>query len=74
MKSYLSENITIKKLLNIYPHLLHTFIDLELMCVGCPADAFHTLEDVAREYGLDKDHLFARLQKDIEAVEKNSRR
>ncbi len=23
-----------------------------LACVGCPAEAFHTLEDVARVYGL----------------------
>ncbi len=32
------------------------------MCVGCPADAFHSLADVAREYKLERKELVARLQ------------
>lgn len=62
----LSESITIKELLDLYPYLLTTFIDLGLMCVGCPADAFHSLADVAREYGLDKKQLLARLKNAID--------
>ena len=62
----LSETITVKELLKRYPHLLYTFIDLRLMCVGCPTDDFHTLADVAREYGLNLNQFLCRLRKDIE--------
>lgn len=70
MKSDLPETVTVKELLKKYPHLLHTFIDLGLNCAGCPADAFHTIADVAKEYGIDKDGLLDRLQSDIEPAEK----
>ena len=36
-------------------------MELGLLCVGCPAEAFHTLEDVAREYHLDLDQLLQRI-------------
>jgi hypothetical protein len=38
------------------------------MCVGCPADAFHNLSDVAKEYNLDKRKLMARLEKVVDDV------
>ncbi|MGB5987121.1 MAG: hypothetical protein WBG37_17590 [Desulfobacterales bacterium] len=41
MKTALRETVTIQALLARYPYLLGTFIDMGLMCVGCPADAFH---------------------------------
>jgi hypothetical protein len=37
-------------------------MELGLLCGGCPTEAFHTLEDVAREYGLDQDQLLQRFQ------------
>jgi hybrid cluster-associated redox disulfide protein len=64
----ISESSTIKDLLDQYPYLLHTFVDLGLMCVGCPADAFHNLSDVAKEYNLDKRKLMARLEKVVDDV------
>ncbi|WP_419655506.1 conserved uncharacterized protein, DUF1858 [Desulfosarcina variabilis str. Montpellier] len=68
MGSNISESNTIKELLDQHPYLLHTFVDLGLMCVGCPADAFHNLSDVAREYNLDKSKLMAHLEKVIDDV------
>lgn len=62
MTTFISDSITIKELLDPYPHLLSTFVDLGLMCVGCPANAFHNLVDVAREYGLDQKELIDRLK------------
>lgn len=62
----LSGTTTVKDLLDRHPHLLHTFIDLGLMCVGCPTDTFHTLADVAREYGIDLGQLISRMQTAIE--------
>jgi hybrid cluster-associated redox disulfide protein len=66
-ETYFSESITIKELLDLYPFLLSTFIDLGLMCVGCPTDAFHNLSDVAREHDLDKKHLITQLKSAINA-------
>ncbi len=61
MNSTISTDITIKELLECYPQLLQTFMDMGLKCVGCSTEAFHTLEDVAREYHLGLDQLFERI-------------
>lgn len=53
--------MTVKELLDRYPQLLQSFMDLGLLCVGCPAEAFHTLADVAREYHLDQNQLRQRI-------------
>lgn len=57
--------MTVKELLDHHPHLLQTFIDLKLMCAGCPADAFHSLAEVAKAYGLDQCAFLADLQETI---------
>jgi hybrid cluster-associated redox disulfide protein len=61
----ISTDITVKELLDRYPQLLQMFMDMELMCVGCPTEAFHTLSDVSREYHLDLNQLFHRIYKVI---------
>ncbi len=66
MKPRFSSDITIKELLDHYPWLLKSFIDLGLMCPGCPTEAFHTLADVAREHHLDLNQLFQHINKAIE--------
>jgi hybrid cluster-associated redox disulfide protein len=66
MNSPIASDITIKELLDLYPQLLQSFMDLGLLCVGCPAEAFHNMEDVAREYHLDLDQLRLRLERAIE--------
>ncbi|MFZ0614066.1 MAG: DUF1858 domain-containing protein [Desulfobacterales bacterium] len=66
MEPRLSLDMTVKELLDRYPQLLPTFMDLGLLCVGCPTEAFHTLADVAREYRLYQDQLLHRLQHAIE--------
>ena len=43
---------TVQKLMDRYPSVIEVFMKHRLACVGCPAEAFHTLEDVARVYGL----------------------
>ena len=57
----ISTDITVKALLECYPQLLQTFLDMGLMCAGCPTEAFHTLKDVAREYHLDLNRLLKSL-------------
>ncbi len=61
MKTRISPEITVKELLDRHPQLLQLFMDLGLMCLGCPAEAFHTLTDIAREYHLDMDQLLQRI-------------
>jgi hybrid cluster-associated redox disulfide protein len=66
MRPILSPEITVEELLDRYPRLLQSFMDFDLLCVGCPAEAFHTLTDVAREYHLDLNQLLQRIYKVIE--------
>ncbi|MCP3955880.1 MAG: DUF1858 domain-containing protein [Desulfobacterales bacterium] len=66
MNASLSSDITVKELLDRYPQLLKLFMDLGLLCPGCPTEAFHTLKDVAREYHLDLNQLRLRLERAIE--------
>jgi hybrid cluster-associated redox disulfide protein len=66
MEPKLSLDITVKELMDRHLQLLKPFMDLGLLCVGCPTEAFHTLADVAREYGLNQDQLLHRLQNAIE--------
>ncbi len=65
MKSLLSSDITVKELLDCHPQTLQLFMDIGLLCVGCPAEAFHTLADVAREYHFDLNQLLQQIQKTI---------
>jgi len=67
VNSNISTDITVKALLDCYPELLRMFIDMKLMCVGCPAEAYHTLADVSREYSLDLYQLLQDIYKIIEA-------
>lgn len=53
----LDGTITIGKLLGCYPGATRFFIRRKMLCVGCPAQAYHTLEDVARIYGVALDDL-----------------
>jgi hybrid cluster-associated redox disulfide protein len=63
--STISSEITVKEIFDRYPQLVQTFMELRLLCVGCPAEAFHTLNDVAREYLFDLNQLRQRLDADI---------
>jgi len=61
----ISADISVKALLERYPQLLQTFLDMGLICAGCPTEAFHTLKDVAREYRLDLNQLLKSLYEAI---------
>ena len=64
-KEVLTSNLTVKEVLNRHPQALRIFMDIGLLCVGCPTEAFHTLADVAREYNLDLNQLLQRIYKAI---------
>ncbi|PKN87056.1 MAG: hypothetical protein CVU51_06225 [Deltaproteobacteria bacterium HGW-Deltaproteobacteria-1] len=57
--------ITINDLLAKHPEAAGIFIKRKMLCVGCPSEAFHTLEDVVRLYGFDLNDLTAAISKAI---------
>jgi len=59
----LDSKITIKALLENHPGALAVFIERRMLCVGCPTEAYHSLEDVARIHGCDLQDLLNSLQK-----------
>jgi hybrid cluster-associated redox disulfide protein len=69
MNALLSPEITVKGLLDRYPHLLQLFMDLGFLCAGCPAEAFHSLNDVAKEYRYDLNKLIQHFQRIIDATD-----
>ena len=64
-KMKLNTKITIRDLLMKYPRTASIFIRKKMLCVGCPSEAFHTLEDAARLYGFDLNDLTAAISKAI---------
>jgi len=57
--------MTIKELLKHHPGATTAFIKRGMLCVGCPTQAYHTLEDVARIHGSTIDDLCAAIQEAI---------
>lgn len=55
---------TVKEVLINHPGVISFFIRRKMLCVGCPAEMFHTIKDVANNYGL----LLEELLKDIQEV------
>lgn len=65
MASNISSDITVKELLENYPQTLRMFLDMGFLCAGCPAEAFHTLADVAKAYKLDVNTLIDNINKKV---------
>lgn len=68
MPDPISANTIVKELLDHHPEAVKAFIDLGLMCVGCPVAAFHTLADVAREHDRDLADLLRTLNHRLESA------
>ncbi|WP_049770372.1 DUF1858 domain-containing protein [Desulforapulum autotrophicum] len=66
MESFSIKDITVKELIERYPKLVKLFMDLGLLCIGCPAEAFHTVEDIAKEYGCDLNTLVHEINRFIQ--------
>ena len=46
---------TVEELLELYPSVISIFVGRKMKCVGCPASAYHTLEEVSCFYNLSVD-------------------
>lgn len=36
------------------PQTIRVFLEFRMACVGCPIACFHTVDDAAREHGVDR--------------------
>jgi hybrid cluster-associated redox disulfide protein len=66
----IDSKMTIQELLEHHPRATAAFIKRRMLCVGCPAQAFHTLEDVARIHGITAGNLCAAIREAIQTEEK----
>lgn len=66
MDSFTIKDITVKELIDRYPKLIKLFMGLELLCIGCPAEAFHTVENIAKEYGFNLNTLVHEINRVIQ--------
>lgn len=57
IKLKMDTKMTINELLEKHPGATNVFIRRMMLCVGCPAAGFHTLEDAAGLYGFDLEDL-----------------
>mgnify|MGYP003574253030 CR=1 FL=1 len=61
----LDSKMTVSELLRVHPSVMDVFIKRKMLCVGCPTESFHTLEDVARINGIALDQLLKELRGSI---------
>jgi hybrid cluster-associated redox disulfide protein len=50
---------------------MDVFIKRRMLCVGCPTEAFHTLEDVARIHGISLEQLMEEFRETVDARERS---
>jgi hybrid cluster-associated redox disulfide protein len=68
----IDSKMTIQELLGRHPSATAAFIKRRMLCVGCPTQAYHALEDVARIHGCSVDDLRHAIREAIERNEKPS--
>ncbi|MEZ4525558.1 MAG: DUF1858 domain-containing protein [Desulfobacterales bacterium] len=61
----ISPKLTVKCLLDRFPEAAGVFIQKRMHCVRCPAEAFHTLEEIAQTYGMDMEVFLAEICRSI---------
>jgi hybrid cluster-associated redox disulfide protein len=50
-----------------WPATIRVFLDTRMRCVGCPVACFHTVDDAAREHGVDREALLRTLRSAADA-------
>lgn len=58
--------MTINELLERHPQATGVFIKRRMLCIGCPAESFHTLEDAAKLYGIDLNDLVTAISRVVQ--------
>ena len=66
-KDKITEDMTIKEVIDKYPEVAIVFMKHNISCIGCPAASFERIKDIAGIHGTDVKTLL----KDINEVVKN---
>ena len=66
----IDSKMTVSDLMRVHPSAMDVFIKRKMLCVGCPTESFHTLEDVAHLYGIALEQLLKELQGVIDVQDK----
>jgi len=65
----LDSKMTVSELMEHHPSVIAVFIKRKLGCVGCPTEAFHTIEDVAHTNSLMLEPFLKDLERAIASEE-----
>jgi hybrid cluster-associated redox disulfide protein len=65
----ITKEMTIQQIVGDNPDTVRVFFKHGLMCVGCAAARFESLEQGARAHGIDVDALVADLNAQVEGVQ-----
>lgn len=65
--------MTVSELITAHPETIDVFIKRKMLCVGCPTEAFHTLADVARIYGIPLEELIKEFSEIINIPQNHER-
>lgn len=65
----ITKEMSIQEIVAQYPETVRTFFKHGLMCIGCAAARFETLEQGARAHGIDVDALLRDLNETIQPKE-----
>ncbi len=57
--------MTVSELMRIHPSAMDVFIKRKMLCVGCTTESFHTLEEVARIYGIAMEQFLRDLREAV---------
>lgn len=58
----LDSKMTVSELITAHPSAMDAFIKRKMLCIGCPTEIFHTLEDVAQINGIPLESLMKELR------------
>ncbi len=65
--------MTISEALKKYPGMIKVFIKRKMLCIGCPAQAYHTLKDAARFYSFTECDLMESLTDAVQVCAGNDK-
>lgn len=54
--------MSLSEIMSRWPATIRLFLELRLLCVGCPIAPFHSVVDAAEEHGLDVAVLIAAIE------------
>ena len=45
----------VEEVMSRSPQTIRVFLEFRMRCVGCPIACFHSVDDAAREHGVDRE-------------------